>query len=79
MGTRPVSPHIYTPVKQEVMAYHLSVPNHSGELKNIKYEWEDTSVRFLIRIHRGANCGTRFRDKYLFLKNSPIIVLKLKV
>ena len=27
-----VSPHIYTPVKQEVMDYYLKVPKHSDQL-----------------------------------------------
>ena len=38
--------HIYTPVKQGVMADHLRVSNQTGELKNVKHDWKYTSVRF---------------------------------
>ena len=38
-GIWPVSPHIYTQVKQEVMVDHLRVPNQTGELKNVKHDW----------------------------------------
>ena len=46
-GIWPVSPHIYTPVKQEVMVDHLRGSNQTGELKNVKHDWKYTSVRFL--------------------------------
>ena len=45
-GIWPVSPHIYTRVKQEVMVDHLRVPYQTGELKNEKHDWKYTSVRF---------------------------------
>ena len=41
-----LSPHIYTPVEQEVMVDLLKVPNQTGELKNVKNDWKYTSVRF---------------------------------
>ena len=45
-GIWPVSPHICTPVEQEVMVDLLRVPNQTGELKNVKHDWKYTSVRF---------------------------------
>ena len=42
----PVSPHICTPVEQEVMVDLLRVPYQTGELKNVKHDWKYTSVRF---------------------------------
>ena len=41
-----VSPHICTPVEQEVTVNLLRVPNQTGELKNVKHDWKYTSVRF---------------------------------
>ena len=41
-----VSNQIYTPVKQDVMVDHFTVPNQTGELKNGNYEWKYTLVRF---------------------------------
>ena len=41
-----LSPHICSPVEQEVMVDLLRVPYKTGELKNVKHDWKYTSVRF---------------------------------
>src|SRR4029434_4050981 len=49
-----VSPHICTPVEQEVMVDLLRVPYQTGELKNVKHDWKYTSVRFYYKIFLGV-------------------------
>ena len=57
-GIWPLSPHIYTPVKQKVMDYCLKVPKHYDQLEKVKYKWKK-GFSYNLLIYRGANnCGT---------------------
>lgn len=43
-GIGPVSSHIYTLVKQEVMVERWGVPNQTNEPQGVKYEDDDVNI-----------------------------------
>ena len=73
-GILPVSPHICTPVEQEVMVDLLRVPYQTGQLKNLKMTGNILQLDFNYKIFLGVPIiveGT----VHVFIKGKHIVSL----